>query len=174
MLNVEYKAELREPELARAALERIGAEHEATLRQIDTYYHVPTGRLKKRDVPGRPSEYIVYERADRPSPKLSKFSLLDTSAFQERYGQRPLPVLVVVEKSRELLLLGDVRIHLDDVKDLGRFLEIEALVSPRQHVAQCHSIVAHLREKLGPTIGEPISSSYMDLMLAERETSEHT
>jgi len=169
MLNVEFKAELRDPDIARAVLLSIGAEHTDRMRQIDTYYRVPAGRLKKRDVPGRPAEYISYQRADRTAPKLSQYQLLDSDQFLARYGERPLPVLVTVDKTRDLYMLGDVRVHLDRVERLGSFLEFEALVSPRQNVARCHEILGDLRHRLGPALGEPISVSYCDLMLAEAD-----
>lgn len=168
MLNVEFKAELRDPEIARAALASIGAKLADEMRQIDTYYRIPAGRLKKRDVPGEPAEYLAYHRADRTQPKLSQYQSLDADQFLARYGERPLPVLVTVTKQRELHMLGTIRVHLDEVEHLGTFLEFEAPVSPAQNVAKCHAIIADLRKRLGPSLGEPISVSYCDLLLGER------
>lgn len=166
MINVEFKAELRDRELAQAALRRAGAVRVGRLEQTDTYFRVSDGRLKRREAEGEPTEWIFYDREDRALPKLSRFTIYEEEAALQRFGSRPLPVWVVVNKSRDVWLLGSVRIHLDDVRHLGSFIEIEALVSPKQNVARCHEIVADLRERLGPAMGELISVGYSDLMSA--------
>ncbi len=167
MVNVEFKAELRDAELARGALTRFGAVRADIFEQTDTYFRIPDARLKKRESPGEPTEWVFYDRENRSLPKLSRFTIYDEQSARERFGARPLPVWLVVKKTRELWLLGSVRIHLDDVEGLGWFLEIEALVSPRQNVAAGHKVIAELREKLGPALGEPISGGYSDLLAAE-------
>jgi len=172
MHNVEYKAELRDPVLARSICHAVGATHIITLEQTDTYFRVPHGRLKKREAPGEPTEYIFYDRANRSAPKLSHFSIYTETMAQERFGASPLPVWVVVKKTREVYLLGGVRIHLDAVEGLGRFLEFEALVSPSQNVAVCHAVVADLRQRFAPVLGEAISGGYSDMIAAEAGTPE--
>ena len=52
MQNVEYKCELRDPELVRGVCARTGATHVGTVRQLDTYFRIPDGRLKKRETEG--------------------------------------------------------------------------------------------------------------------------
>lgn len=170
MQNVEFKAELRDPALARGILgpAGLGATWIVQLRQTDTYYVVPAGRLKKRECPGEPTEYIFYDRADRAQPRLSHFKLYTEGQAFERFGSSPLPVWIVVKKVRDLYMLGNVRVHLDQVEGLGHFIEFEALVSPQHTVAQCHGAVAALREHLGVALGEPIAAGYSDLL--ERET----
>ncbi len=167
MINVEFKAELRDADLARAALRAFGALPAGELEQTDTYFRVADGRLKKRETTGEPVEWVFYDRENRSLPKLSRFTIYDDAAARERFGARPLPVWLTVRKTRELWLTGGVRIHLDEVEHLGRYLEIEALVSPKQNVSKCHEAVAALREKLGPALGEPISCGYSDLLASE-------
>lgn len=166
MQNVEFKAELRDPALARTILRAaaIGATWIIQLAQTDTYYRVSSGRLKKRECPGEPTEYIFYDRADRTHPKLSHFKIYSETQALERFGTSPLPVWVVVRKTRDLYMLGNVRIHLDDVENLGKFIEFEALVSPQHNVARCHELIAELREALAPALGEAIATGYSDLL----------
>lgn len=172
MHNVEFKAELRDLPLARAIAMAHGATMVCTMVQTDTYFRVPSGRLKRREVPGENIEYIFYERADRTQPKLSHFTIFSESEALERFGVRPLPTLVVVRKSRELLMFDHVRIHLDDVQHLGTFLELEALVFPERNIARCHEMIAELRQQLGPAMGEAIGVSYADMMLGEDGSGE--
>jgi adenylate cyclase class IV len=162
--NVEFKAELRDPALARSIAEAIGARHVATLDQTDTYFRLAAGRLKKRETAGEPTEWILYHRPDRTGLKLSRFTIYHEDAAQERFGKAPMPVWVVVKKRRELFLLHNVRIHLDRVEGLGNFLEFEALLRPRITVADAESAVRRLREEFAPALGEPIATGYSDLL----------
>lgn len=164
MRNVEYKSELRGLALARGICATVGATRIGELRQTDTYYRVPEGKLKRRECPGEPVEYIVYRRADESGPKVSDFEILTEQEFHSRFGIMPLPVRVVVKKSRELWIRGNVRIHLDRVEGLGEFFELEAMVSVGQPEEACREAVAELRRVFGPALGEPISAGYADML----------
>jgi hypothetical protein len=65
--NIELKA--RCPDLARAAeaARKLGATRVGALRQHDTYFVVPTGRLKLREMDGKPAELVFYQRANEPT-----------------------------------------------------------------------------------------------------------
>jgi adenylate cyclase class IV len=165
--NVEYKAELRDLFLAHAICRNLGADFAGTIEQTDTYYRVPDARLKKRETPGATTEYIFYNRINRTRPKLSSYTIYTELQALERFGSSPLPVWVVVRKTRELHLYRGVRIHLDHVETLGRFLEFEVIVRPDQNLAQCHALMDFLRQSFGPACGEPIACSYADLIAAE-------
>src|SRR2546428_3846289 len=54
------------------------ATYEATRRQVDTYFSVQRGRLKLREVAGRPAELIYYERSDLATVKPSQVYLAST------------------------------------------------------------------------------------------------
>ena len=169
MHNVEYKAELRDMAMAKATCRAVGASHIITLEQTDTYFRVPSGRLKRRECPGEPTEWIFYDRKDEARPRLSSFTIYADAQARARFGVAPLPELVVVRKTRDLYMLDNVRIHLDEVEELGQFLEFEALVSPGFPVARCHASLDRLRATFTPVLGEPISCSYADLLLAAHE-----
>ncbi|MCC6425962.1 MAG: class IV adenylate cyclase [Phycisphaerales bacterium] len=169
MHNVEFKAELRDIQLARSLAKAHGAAFIDAVEQVDTYFRVPAGRLKKRQTTGEPVEYIFYDRDNRIKPKLSHFTIYTEAQAIERFGTTPMPVWLTVKKVREIYLLGNVRIHLDTVEKLGTFMEFEALVGTNHPVAQCHKSIADLREVFAPVMGEPISSGYSDLMEQARE-----
>ena len=164
MLNVEIKAELRDIELARSVCRSLGAKHIGTLIQADTYFRIPQGRFKRRVTEDEPTEYIFYDRPDRTRAKLSHFSVYSEAEAAARYGSSPLPELCVVHKHRDLYMLGSTRIHLDQVRDLGTFIEFEAMVSPAHNVARCHAEIASLRSAFDVIMGEPIACSYADLL----------
>ncbi|MCA9298917.1 MAG: class IV adenylate cyclase [Phycisphaerales bacterium] len=158
------KAELREPHLAPAIVRALGAVHIIDLDQTDTYYNIPCGRLKKREAPGEPTEYIFYDRPDRAAPKLSHFVIYSEAQARDRFGAAPLPVRIVVRKRRSLYMLENVRIHLDEVEDLGHFVELEAMLTRGTPLSMCREAIARVRTALGPVIGELIDCGYADLL----------
>ena len=172
MQSVEWKAEIRDPSIVRALVRRMGAVHASTLAQLDTYYRVIDGTLLKREIKGEAPEYIHYLRPSGVRPRHTRFTLYSEEQAAERFGSRPLPVWVVIEKQREVWLLDQLRIHLDDVQNLGRFVELEALVTPNQSISECEANIARLRTALGPFVSEPVAKGYADLMALELETSE--
>ncbi len=174
MHNVEYKAELRDPLVARAIAKKIGATLDATLDQTDTYFRVTTGRLKKRETTEQghgplPTQYIFYDRADIVRPKLSHYTLYTEDEARERYGQRPLPTDIVVKKRRELWLAGTARIHLDHVENLGHFIEFEVPIHPKSSVTAARDKTEQLKAHFAPALGEPIALGYRDLIAADEE-----
>lgn len=166
MRNVEFKAEVRDLPLAGLIVQELGARWIARLEQTDTYFRVPHARLKKRETLGEPPEWIFYERADSPRPRVSSFMIYSEAEARERFGIAPLPVLVVVRKSRDLYMHANVRMHLDRVEDLGDFLELEAMVTKACPEEACRAQVTALRAALAPVLGEPISAGYSDLLMA--------
>jgi adenylate cyclase, class 2 len=171
MQNIEFKSELRNLAAARCQCQVLGAKHGGLLQQTDTYFRMADGRLKKREMPGEPAQWILYHRPDRIVPRMSNYTILNNEQARRRWGTHGLKQWLVVRKRRDLWLLGDVRIHLDDVENLGCFIEFEALVSRRFDVQMCQRSVAELREVFAPLLGEPISRSYCDLLeqsLAEK------
>jgi len=169
MQNIEFKAELRDLEAARAQCTALGAQLLGTLRQRDTYYRLTDGRLKRREAPGEPVEWIYYHRRDRITPRMSNYSVLSEAQARRRWGTESLRPWVIIEKSRELWMLENVRIHLDRVQKLGEFLEFEAIVSREFDVKECHMAVEYLRQQFAPILGEAISVSYSDLAAAQME-----
>ncbi|MEM9373551.1 MAG: class IV adenylate cyclase [Planctomycetota bacterium] len=172
MKNIEYKAELRDPELARAIARQIGAYEVVRVRQTDTYYKVTTGRVKKREAVAidravatpEPVEYIVYDRPDRVETRISDFSVLTEQEMRARFGQADLPVWLTVSKTRELWMWKSVRIHLDQVEDLGWFFELESLVARADLEEEAARHAEHLRATFLPALGEGVSTSYSDLL----------
>ncbi|HWB20204.1 MAG TPA: class IV adenylate cyclase [Phycisphaerales bacterium] len=171
MQNIEFKAELRNMDAAREQCRLLGAERLGVLQQKDTYFRLTDGRLKRRECPHQPTEWIFYHRGDRVTPRMSNFTILTDLQARRRWGTASLREWLIVNKTRELWMLDNVRIHLDEVEGLGQYIEFEAVISKLHDVQECHMVIAHLREAFAPVLGEPLAVSYSDLLdqvVAER------
>ena len=170
MRNLEIKAAVESVGVVRARLRSIrGAKRDAILRQTDSYFHVPNGRLKLRVVGGqRNGELIAYLRPDRAAARTSEFQRLTTSdaAGTRRLLERMLGPRACVRKRRELWLYKNARIHLDTVEGLGQFIEIEVVVT--DGMAQARALMKVLREALGVSAASLIASSYGEQVPATR------
>jgi predicted adenylyl cyclase CyaB len=127
-LNIEIKARCNDPAAIRRILHERGADFMGLDHQIDTYFQVPRGRLKLREGDIENS-LISYSREDQKGPKKSHVSLYpvkDGPAMRDLLS-RALDILVVVDKQREIYFIDNVKFHIDAVKDLGSFVEIEAI-----------------------------------------------
>ena len=81
MKNIEFKAELRNLELAKAICHAVCAKRIAALLQTDEYVAVPEGRLKRRVERNEESgavrdEWLWYDRPDRTNARASVGSRL--------------------------------------------------------------------------------------------------
>jgi adenylate cyclase class IV len=169
--NIELKARAADLRAADgAARELCGCGPRAVMRQIDTYFVVPSGRLKLRRIEGenaQPSaELVYYERADEPGPKRCDYqiaSVADPVAL-ERTLTAALGARVVVDKRRTLYVWKDVRIHLDIVEGLGRFLEFEAVMPEGAADAEGRALVNGLMARFSIRDEDLVESSYADLM----------
>jgi len=126
--NVEFKARCDHPDRIRRLLRREGAEEKGTDRQVDTYFQMSDGRLKLRE--GKIENHLIYyERPDRVGPKEALISLHETEPGTSLKGvlEDALGVDVVVRKTREIYFIDNVKFHIDQVEDLGSFVEVEAI-----------------------------------------------
>lgn len=172
MHNVEIKFELRDPALARTICASMHAALVERMNQVDTYYRLADGRLKRREFPGSPAhatEWIFYNRDNMAKARISHYRIYSEAEARAFFGATEPPVWIVVKKVRDLYLVGGVRVHLDHVEGLGHFLEFEAVVTPKLNLAKAHAAVADLRERFAPALGEPLSASYSDLLAQDQD-----
>jgi predicted adenylyl cyclase CyaB len=69
-----------------------------------------------------------------------------------------------VRKRREILLLDNVRIHLDEVEGLGSFIEFEVVVGEGETEARCVARAEELLQAFGVKASDLVSGSYADLV----------
>ncbi|HUU13354.1 MAG TPA: class IV adenylate cyclase [Terriglobia bacterium] len=164
-VNYEFKARLRDENHVRAALKKQRARHIGNDHQIDTYFRVPRGRLKVRE--GRiENALIFYQRTDSPRPRRAQIEMM---LLPRRNSMRSvlaasLGVLTAVDKRREIYLVGNVKIHLDRVRGLGKFIEVEA-VSHSRGLKKIRAQARRFQKLLGIPSSDILANSYADMVL---------
>jgi len=166
---VEIKARTAVPAQVRERLLANGAKLQGRDHQVDHYFNVPDGRLKLRlGIIER--SLIFYQRPNRAGPKDSKVSLCRLEEVQGETPEQLRELLTTalgewnrVDKQREIYWADNVKLHLDEVKGLGSFVEIEAIgVAEAEHEAlekQCRAWM----EKLGIADEDLVTGSYSDM-----------
>jgi predicted adenylyl cyclase CyaB len=164
--NVEIKARVRDlPGLHQraAALSDVPVK---IIPQEDTFFNVPQGRLKLRQLAPDLGQLIYYQRSDTAGPKRSEYSIAltnDPASLNTTLAQA-LGVRGVVRKTRSLYLAGQTRIHVDEVEGLGQFMELEVVLRPDQTDTEGQSIASDLMAKLGVEESDLLQGAYMDLL----------
>jgi predicted adenylyl cyclase CyaB len=164
--NIELKARDPSPERSRECCLQLGAEDHGELRQRDTYFQVAHGGLKLREQePGR-AHLIQFERPDGLEERESRYRIVevDDGALTRSALQSALGVRTTVVKRRRLFIWQTVRIHLDEVEELGTFIELEAVAPERSDLTHEHELVAQLRGRFGITEERLVAVGYADLI----------
>lgn len=166
-LNVEIKAHSDRALAIKQILEAQNARFVGEDHQIDTYFKVAHGRLKLRE--GNIENALIhYKRSNQSGPKTSEV-LLYTSKPKSNLKailEAALGVLVVVDKVRAIYFIDNVKFHVDQVKELGSFVEIEAIdkdgsIGQATLQEQCN----HYMNLLGIEQNDLVAVSYSDLLL---------
>jgi len=171
--NIEIKARARDFAGLRGRAEALADKPVEVLPQVDTFFNVPRGRLKLRERAGARAQLIAYERPDQEGPKRSDYSIFETDSAEslKLTLAQALGVRGVVRKTRYLYLVGQTRIHIDDVEGLGQFMELEVVMRPNQLDAEGQAIAADLMHKLGVEPSDLLEVAYMDLIEAQQKAS---
>ncbi len=169
--NIEIKAKARNLAQIRELVERLPVSSREVLVQEDTFFFVENGRLKLRRFADERGELIRYERADEKGPKTCEYRISATNypdvvlrSLSGRYA-----IQGVVKKMREVYIVGQMRIHLDDVEGLGNFVEFEYVLNEGQDVREGEERVNELIGILGISRDDLEDKGYIDLLLRNRE-----
>jgi adenylate cyclase, class 2 len=167
-INIEIKAKCFYPKKVEAFLVSANALFKGTDLQKDTYFNVPNGRLKLRQG-NIENNLIFYNRNNQKGPKQSDFQLLPVTNASEMENllTEALGVKVIVEKKRNIYFLGNIKIHIDEVPQLGSFVEIEAsnLSDRSLTVEQLHKQCTDLMQHFEIKEEDLIENSYSDMLL---------
>ncbi|MBU1101581.1 MAG: CYTH domain-containing protein [Bacteroidetes bacterium] len=134
--NLELKSKVENFDSIIKALNALGAKEEMVLNQCDVYYDYPDFKLKLRIQNGK-NHLIKYLRDESGPDRWSNYDILHLEGSDPRsYLADFLKESIVVEKVRILYIYKNTRIHLDDVKELGLFIELETIMDKGEADAQ--------------------------------------
>lgn len=162
--NVEIKAVIRDRSaLLKRARRLWGAPRR--LRQRDLFFPCANGRLKLRVQEPGPSYLIAYVRPDRKGPKTSRY-LTAVAPEPEALAaslRAALGAGKTVEKTRLLFMAGRTRVHLDSVRGLGDFLELEVVLRRGEAAAAGRAEARRLMAELGVRPSDLLEGAYADM-----------
>ncbi len=172
MIEVEIKSPIDEPDEIRRRLSRIGATFMTKEKQVDIYYNAPHRDFAETDEALRirvgGDITLTYK-----GPKLDSFSktreeicisLGDTDQATAMLKALDFKEVATVVKVRETYRLNDLIISIDDVRDLGMFIEIESMSGADYQSALGR--VFEMLDRLGLEKENTIRESYLELILS--------
>lgn len=174
-VNIEIKAKCNDFAGVLALVKQSSGAVRVEMDQEDTFFNVPRGKLKMRCDKQGHCELIYYRRSiadgimtsnyyrqPMKTPDLQRKNLL------EQYGES-----CTVRKHRIAFIAGNVRIHLDEVVGLGRFVEVEVLAEGVDGRNNARQLAKRLIGLLGLSRSDLITEAYEDL-LAHRQRSKES
>ena len=164
--NVEIKARIENIEDLENRVVGISDGEPIEIVQDDTFFKCVNGRLKLRSFSEDQGELIFYKRADDSGPKECFYLISKTSepsnlreSLNLAYGEAGR-----VQKRRILYFIGRTRVHLDRVKGLGNFLELEVVLNDNESsedgIEEAKTILCQLEIK----DTQLVEGAYVDLL----------
>jgi len=164
-ISVEIKARCQDPARIRSILRSRRAVFKGFDHQSDTYFRVPSGRLKLREG-NIENALIYYKRTDQKNSKKCNSVLHPCvkGTPLKKILARTLGVSVRVEKKREIYFIKNAKFHIDHVKKLGNFMEIEVF-GPVRVAAKLKQQCKSYQKLLGIQAKDLVADSYSDQLL---------
>lgn len=164
--NIEIKTILVDRAAAEATAIRLSDSPPEIIHQEDFFFACNGARLKLRVFSADRGELIRYERSNVPEARRSEYSIAHTSdpkilldILSATFG-----LTGVVKKTRTLYLIGQTRVHLDQVEGLGDFMELEVVLRPEQSDEEGKTIADELLAEFRIDGKHLIGEAYIDLL----------
>lgn len=169
MKNFELKVKCKDHKGVLAAVKLLRAAHKGILNQRDVYFNISPGRLKLRSINNSVHQLIYYKRANRASAKFSSYFIEEIQHPErvERILREVYGIKTIVSKNRKLFLWHNVRIHIDSVKELGKFMEFEIVCKTLHHENESREKMKYLKSIFKVNDSDILRSSYSDMMITK-------
>ncbi|XP_029036304.1 uncharacterized protein LOC114872822 [Osmia bicornis bicornis] len=168
MRNIEIKATINDPTDVVSRIKQLTDTDCVIINQHDTFFKVAEGRLKLRKFKNGSGELIYYKRCNTLGPKLCNYdkAVLEANTCTEIESilSASNGCAGIVKKTRQLYMIGQTRVHVDDVEGLGHFLELEVVLTEEEDTDNGEKIAQDLMTKLGIKAQDLIAEAYVDLL----------
>ncbi|MCK5044410.1 class IV adenylate cyclase [Candidatus Parcubacteria bacterium] len=165
-IDIEIKAVFEDHNKIRDIISQKGAKLIGVFDMEDIYFNVPHGRLKARA--GDIKDILIqYNRENISTPKKSEFlvSVIQKDSNIIPSLSKALGVKVIVRKKREIWILDNIRFHIDNVEELGKFIEIEARGESDDDLPKLKKQIKEFLDLFNIEEDNFIKGSYSDLIL---------
>lgn len=163
--NIEIKARCHNPAHVRSVLRKLEADFQGIDHQTDTYFKINNGRLKLRQGRFENNNLVYYQRENRKGPKQADVMLYPLRDDRIKdFLAKSLGILCIVDKKREIYFIGNIKFHIDKVKKLGSFIEIESKSGKMSRNAMLKQ-VSHYMKLFGVRNQDLVTHSYSDLIV---------
>lgn len=186
MVEVEMKFQVADVATLTTRLTELGARKKEDRREADQYFNAPDRDFARTDEALRlrrigSSNFITYKGPKRDAQTKTRTEIelrlpdgpeaaTDMARLLTHLGYRPV---TVVHKNRQIYHLQRegylLEICLDDLEDLGQFVEIEVKAAEEQ-IDSARQAVMRLASQLG--LKESERRSYLEMLLAHRGEGE--
>ena len=164
--NIEIKAFIDNISTCISTAKLLSGSDPEVIRQEDYFFNCVNGRLKLRIFSSINGELIFYNRKNKKGPKTSEYFISKTNdpdsllnVLERSYGIRG-----VVKKIRKLFIIGNTRVHIDQVESLGSFLEFEVVLSNHMSIESGEKEAQKLMEQFKINKDSLIDCAYIDLI----------
>ncbi len=164
--NLELKARCHDLSAAHDKAITIASQWQWRRVQSDTYFAVPEGKMKLREVEDAAAELITYHRPAQAHAKYSAYQIYRTEAAESLINtlKNLFPVEMVIRKTRTLFLWKEVRIHLDEVEGLGDYIEFEAVITNHAGRDQARTHLKQLQIAFDISVEDLCAVGYYELL----------
>jgi adenylate cyclase class 2 len=182
MLEIEMKFPIRDVAAFESRLAQAGAKRMSERQDVDHYFNAPDRDFARTDEALRlrrigQANFVTYKGPKQDAQTKTRTEievpLAEGAAFAEDFARLLTHLgyrsVAVVQKQRRIYHLQrgtfPVEVCVDEVQDLGRFVELEIL-APEEQLADARRIVQELATALGLSTSE--RRSYLELLLEAR------
>ena len=164
--NIEIKAFLKNISACINKAKTLSGFDPEVIRQEDYFFNCANGRLKLRKFSSDRGELIFYSRKNESGPKTSEYFISKTDEPNKLLGvlEKSYGIRGVVKKIRKLFLIGNTRVHIDQVENLGNFLEFEVVLSGEEDINAGKQVARRLMNQFEIEKDSLIDCAYIDLI----------
>lgn len=177
MIEIEVKARVDDARKMERAIIAMGATPIGIQDQADTYYNAPHRNFENTDEALRirvedGGAFLTYKgpKMDTISKTRQEFQTVikEPETMGNILSSLGFFPVATVTKRRKNYRLGDFFISLDEVRDLGSFIEIEIPVKNTRNYEEKVESILKIIEKLGISRTSTIRESYLEMILGKK------
>ncbi len=178
MIEVEVKARVEDPKQVERAIIAMGAAPIGIENQADTYYNASVHDFGKTDEALRvrvqdDRYFLTYKgpKMDSVSKTRNEFQVEidDANSMGEILSALGFSPVATVIKRRKNYRIGDFLISLDEVRNLGNFIEIEISVKNARNCEEKVESIFKFIERLGMSRESTIRKSYLEMIIEKNQ-----